>query len=497
MIKKVSIIALTVAISLDSIMVYAKPKRNSGKKARASAVAKINKKNTASVVKDIEPKAEAIKAPIVEEVQPVAPTQKVTIIDNSVTNDLNAIRAAVRDEIQANNQAQEQASITQANELLAQTEASNKAKENQKIKEATAALSQKVEEVRSECSGIKSNIDTIFGLTVATTVSSGLGTAAAGGALAVGLVKANKDKKAEEQGTLNENRDYKEEYKVWKAKFEEVYSDTNDEDYSKLLSKAKTTKDLLSAVNKENKDLDKSIEKAEKILKEENSLKRDADKVKENQDALRSAMASSLTDMNSITEEQYSADAAKVKDTKLLGHLRTGLLAGATVTSAVSLGTSIGATMNAGKLADKMSSCNAKVKELNLAKNTLEAELEEAAVKPEIITTAQNIISSCTGFDEGNIKTLKNMMTASAVVSGIGTTAAGTGTVTSFMANTDKVRNNDSEEGKAKEKKLNLVSNIAAGVATGTSATSTTLSAISLTKAKKDSETAERCESAL
>ena len=64
-------------------------------------------------------------------------------------------------------------------------------------------------------------------------------------------------------------------------------------------------------------------------------------------------------------------------------------------------------------------------------------------------------------------------------------------------ANTDKVRSDNSEKGKKKEKTLNLISNIAAGVTTGTSATSTVLSATAIAKAKKDSEMAERCESAL
>ena len=47
--------------------------------------------------------------------------------------------------------------------------------------------------IQQACGGIKKSLDTIFGLSVATTVSSGLGTAAAAGALATGIAKAVKE----------------------------------------------------------------------------------------------------------------------------------------------------------------------------------------------------------------------------------------------------------------------------------------------------------------
>ena len=81
-------------------------------------------------------------------------------------------------------------------------------------------------------------------------------------------------------------------------------------------------------------------------------------------------------------------------------------------------------------------------------------------------------------------------------MSGIGTATASVGTVTSAMAN-NKNRNVYSNEGRVKEKNLNLASNILAGVTIGTSGASTTLSAIQISKAKKDSDMAEKCEKAL
>ena len=175
------------------------------------------------------------------------------------------------------------------------------------------------------------------------------------------------------------------------------------------------------------------------------------------------------------------------------GNLRTGLMAGATVTSAVSTGTSIGATVNAEKLAKKMSDCNEAVRQLKLAISVAEAE----EVEEKKLAHAREITSACTGFDKDNINTLKTQMTASAIVSGIGTATAGAGTITSAMANSKKVREDDSEKGRKKEKGLNLASNILAGVTMGTSATSTVLSATAISKAKKDSKMAEECEAVL
>ena len=259
---------------------------------------------------------------------------------------------------------------------------------------ALQSINSKISAVQNSCSGIKSSLDTIFGLSVATTVSSGFGTVAAGGALAVGIAKAKTDKKLEELEKLSSLELYEQ------------------------------------AVSLENK------------MKEQSALE---------------------------------------KKSKTLGNVRTGLMAGATVISAVSTGTSIGATLTATKLAEKMARCNADLQALKLAKAELEAE-EGKSEK------ADAILAVCTGYDESN------MATANTIVSGIGTATAGAGTVTSAMANSKKVRADKSEKGRKKEKGLNLASNILAGVTIGTSGTSTALSAVQISKAKKDSEMAEKCE---
>lgn len=289
---------------------------------------------------------------------------------------------------------------------------------------ALSNLNTKIAAVQESCSGIKQNFDTIFGLSVGTAVSSGVGTLAAGSALGVGIAKANIDKKIEEKES---------ELELIKSRTENLSSDP--EEFKKQL---------------------------EEILPQ---LAKDYEKVRQEIDE-------------------------KTKKSKQLGHARTGLMAGATVTSAVSTGTSVGAVITADKLAKKIEKCNADLQVLKIAKGKLEAE----GGKSE---QAENIIKNCTGYDKANITALKNLATANAVVSGVGTATALTGTITSAFANTDKVRNDNSEKGKKKEKNLNLVSNIFAGITTGTSAASTGLSAAQIMKAKKDSEMAAKCESAL
>ena len=418
--KKVSILVLILAISLDTTLAFARPKKQ---KARAAAVKRSKKVTTTTEVQEVAPVVDTTPVveaiPVVTAVEQVEPAPVQPQIINNTTNDLDAIKLAIREELQANNEL-----LKNANEIQKDT------KENEEIAKAKSDLATKIEETRMACSDIKHNLDTIFGLSVATTVSSGLGTVAAGSALAVGIVKSVKDKKIEEK----------------KAQLSFLTSKT----------------DNLS------EDPEELREQLGQILPE-------------------------LDDEYSRLKKEIEED---TKKSKVLGNIRTGLMAGATTTSLVSTGTSIGASVTAAKLAEKMSSCNAKLSELKIAKNTLIAVLEDAE-QPSTIATADNILNACTGYDEANIKTLKTTMTASAVVSGIGSAVAGAGTVTSIMANTDKTRNNDSEKGKKKEKTLNLISNIAAGVTTGTSATSTVLSATAISRAKKDSEMAERCESAL
>lgn len=310
------------------------------------------------------------------------------------------------------------------------------------ISEAEQNLRQKLDEAASTCSGIKKSLDTIFGLTVATTVSSGLGTVAAGGALGVGIAKSVIDKKTE----------------ALESEIE-LYEPSSPK---------------LTGTQRISLDITPNISGTEEEIKEK--------------------VANLMTEINPKVDELKKQIEENEKKSKTLGNVRTGLMAGATVTSITSTVTSSVATVKASELAEQMINCDKKIAEVRIAKGLLETyDVENNAY----IAKADEVLASCTGFDKNNINTLKTTMTASAVVSGIGSATAGAGTITSALANSKKIRENNSPEGKKKEKGLNLASNILAGVTMGTSGTSTVLSATAIERAKKDSSVAEKCENAL
>ena len=404
-----------------------------------------------------------------------------------------------------------------------------------KIKEFdTTDLKNKIEKVQSSCSGIKSSLDTIFGLSVATTVSSGLGTLASGGALATGLMKTQTDKKIQEgKGNQQHKCDIdtspeldreSKQFVQTRDNLTKKWNETKEDDFRKRIEIAKEIKfafEDFRANKLAYRNLFEAINNSDTLLKEIDE-EPDYNKKIEKFEFINSETNIFLLNLSKQDEENYKTrctnDNSDTKKSIVLGNVRTGLMAGATLTSAISTGTSIGSTLTATKLAEKMSSCNSDLKALKIAKATAEA--EEVPDTNPAVQKATKILSACTGYDENNIKSLKNLTIANSIVSGIGTVAAGAGTVTSAMANsqkiregsakdssiliysTDKSKTNDEEGdkkqgGMSKEKKLNLASNILAGVTLGTSATSTTLSAVQISKAKKDSEMAEKCESAL
>ncbi len=359
-------------------------------------------------------------------------------------------------------------------------------------------LDAKISTVQNYCSGIKSNIDTIFGLTVATTVSSALGTAVAADALVSGTIKENNDKKTEEIELSDEY--YANKYDEWKKKLESIKQDLDD--YNQ---KDNTSTSVLAQKAEEILQLDYLIDV--RYSDKYDELKYVLQDYKDSFDTgrnsliatkLNSITRATIADLETITLENFKSKTLQglyEKKSKTFGNVRTGLMAGATVTSAVSTGTSIGSVLNASKLAEKMSDCNNALKDLKLAKSMAEAD-EFEPTKASVVKAGE-ILSVCTGYDESNIQSLKKLATANTIVSGIGTATAGAGTVTSFMANSDNVRHDNSDEGKKKEKNLNLASNILAGVTIGTSGTSTALSVLQASKAKKDSEMAGKCEKAL
>ena len=323
-------------------------------------------------------------------------------------------------------------------------------------------LAKSVNDAKSVCGNISDKLSTIFGLNIATTVSSGAGTLSAGGALGVGIAKAVKDGKIAEKEKELERLSH--------------LADALNENSS--IDDIKKVYDLLQG----------------QVMEQTNQLK-----------------------------EEIAKD---TKQSKILGHVRTGLMAGATVTSGVSTATSIASSITAHEVAEDMAACSRKLADVasyksavELAKEDLESKWNE--FKPFLdnkaeyetyknaeiqendnykdnaskdIRQAEAIVKDCRYFNVNDISAIKAMSTANAVVSGVGTLTGIAGTTTSILANTNKVRDDNSQKGKKTEQGLNIASNILAGITTGTSGASTVIGGISIAKVKELVDKAKKCE---
>lgn len=422
-------------------------------------------------------------------------------------------------------------------ELQRQKEKEEDEYRKQQIDNARRDLNARIDDVKTQCSGIRNDLDSLFGLSKATTIVSGVGTVMAGGALAAGLMKNKTDKiiSGEEKVKLgangeggNSSESASEASESGANSNANSSSSYNNEEYEEVVEEyfgrnsdgTEMSEEEKEAFRKSYMDSDNTkqyrdgliIYKKSTTRKKKTSSSSSSDASNQNS-ASNSNVANSanisemlggdgklpanLSDINvaDVLNKNPDMKAKADKVSKTMGHVRTGLMAGATVTSAVSLGTSVGSVNSAGSLADNMSKCNSALSALRSAKSAFEVELDGES--DASLIRANGILSACSDYDKENVKAIKNIMTASSVTSGIGTATGLAGTITSAMANSNKVRGDNSEKGTKKEKNLNMASNILAGVTTGTSASSAVLGGISMSKVKKDFEKAERCESAL
>lgn len=176
-------------------------------------------------------------------------------------------------------------------------------------------------------------------------------------------------------------------------------------------------------------------------------------------------------------------------------NLSTGpvLLSGvSTVTSAVSAVNSNKAKKSAASVAGDMSDCNSALKALKLAKSKFEMILDEEEVYDDDaqLSRAGTVLSACQSYDDGNIDTVKKMMNVSTGVAGVGTAVSLVGTATAVVGVAKSIKGQD-------DKKLNKISKIATGATAATGATTGVISGIAHSKAKKDFDSAQRCESVL
>lgn len=174
---------------------------------------------------------------------------------------------------------------------------------------------------------------------------------------------------------------------------------------------------------------------------------------------------------------------------KNLGNWRTGLMAGSTATN---LAGAIIASKNTtdGEITEQIEACK-------VAVNNLRQSMAQARISGENISEAEQIANACGQYEFIDLSKINTKAKGAMISSAIGTATGITGTIMSASANTDKVRSDNSDAGKQKEKNLNLGSNILAGATTAASATATVFNATQIAAIKKVAEVATNCTGVL
>lgn len=231
---------------------------------------------------------------------------------------------------------------------------------------------------------------------------------------------------------------------------------------------------------------DKRVEELEKLKAELADLEDDHDGPTAEQ------KSSFLKEFNaaysSISEYQSEIDKL-TQQSKKLGNWRTGLLAGSTVTNIA--GAAIAGTNKVSVgLREQINTCISAV-------DALEQSMMQARMDGEDISEAQSIVEACKEYKYVDISKIDNRAKGATISSVVGATTGLAGTITSASANTDRTRNDNTEEGKQREKNLNTAANVLSGVTTAASATATGFNAAQISAIKKVAEVAEKCTGVL
>ena len=233
---------------------------------------------------------------------------------------------------------------------------------------------------------------------------------------------------------------------------------------------------------------DKKIEQLLRRLKEIEETKQNTD-VPDKREVLSAAddYFSENKDENRANEYQSEIDKL-TKQSKSLGNWRTGLLAGNTVTNIA--GAIIAGKNNGDEVQILIDECRNSVSELNNS-------ILQAKMNGEDISEAQNIKTACSAYDMVDVSKINIRAKGAKVSSIIGAGMGAAGTITSGIANSDKIRDDDSVSGKQKEKNLNTAANVLSVGATAATISATVFNATQISAIKKAASAAQECEKAL
>ena len=247
---------------------------------------------------------------------------------------------------------------------------------------------------------------------------------------------------------------------------------------------------LVTGIMKHSKDVqaesyEQLLDKLRELTKNANAKKPSKDDIAKFENEFNLSYDSAVKDLQTYENELNKLNT----QSKKLGNWRTGLLAGNAVTNvagAVIAGTNRVDT----DLQEQIDNCKKSL-------GNLSASIMQARLNGEDISEAQNIYSTCREYDFVDISKINKRAKGATISSIVGATTGITGTVTSAMANTDKIRDDNTKTGKQKEKNLNLASNILAGASTAASATATVFNASQIKAIKDVANVASKCSEVL
>lgn len=290
-------------------------------------------------------------------------------------------------------------------------------------------LSDAIANVRTACGPISDVLNEMKTRAGIRTAVSGVGTVAGGVALGTGIAKANVDKEVEE----------------WEHILDEM----------------------------EREQIESGVQFSEI----------DADEVKQ---ALRTNIGT-----KNISDAQQNIDELN-KKSKILGNVRTGTMATATVANIV--GSFKPTFLDWSDVPSQINICITATKTLSNIK--MQSSLDGSADESEL-QRANMITSACSEWGLVDLSKIDKRATGSQISSIIGAVTGTVGTAASVSANLNNVREDDSDSGKKTEKTLNTTANVAAGAVTLASGVATGFNVAMISEIKKIIEIADKCEGAL
>lgn len=191
-------------------------------------------------------------------------------------------------------------------------------------------------------------------------------------------------------------------------------------------------------------------------------------------------------------EKNQTPQSKLEQKSKKLGNWRTGLLAGNTATNIA--GTIIAANNRTDEdLRTQIDKCVRSIHDLQDSKIQAHIDNTDSA----IIQKMDNIINACRDYSTLDVSQIDTKAKGATISSGVGIAVGTAGTITSATANSDKIRNDNTDKGIAKEKNLNTASNVLAAGATVASGVATVFNAQQISTLNRAHEIATQCSEAL